>query len=104
MKAENLIAFVFVALYLAFAVVWVMQFQRRIEPALRARIGQMLGFRIIDAFKGRGKSWQAAGDAPRNMGCLLLFWELVVKFGVGVLPLFAALLVMGLVMFALFDQ
>jgi hypothetical protein len=104
MKAENLIALVFVALYLAFAVVWVMQFQRRIEPALRARIGQMLGFRIVDAFSGRSKSWRAAGDAPRNTGCTLLFWELMVKYGVGVLPLFLGLLLMGLVMFALFDK
>ncbi len=101
---DTLIPLILVVLYLIFAVVWVMQFRQRMEPALRQRIGRMLGVTIVWQQQGRNQGWVIRGTSGRGKGCILLFWEVVVNWGLGVLPLFVALLVMGLLMFAIFEK
>lgn len=99
-----LLSYVFVAAYLLFAVFWVRRFSQRVEPAMRERIGRMLGRRINRRGTGRSSGWYWAGEGPRRSGCLLLFWEFVVNFGCAAGPLFGALLIMGLLMFALYGN
>jgi len=98
----DLIPLIIVIAYLAFVVIWITQFNKRIEPWLRERIGNMLHVKIVRRQHFRTISWEAAGDAPRGVGCLISFWEFVVTFVVGAGTVFLALLVMGLVMFAIY--
>ncbi|MEO8607364.1 MAG: hypothetical protein ABI690_05760 [Chloroflexota bacterium] len=98
----DLVPIIVVAGYLAFVVVWITQFNKRIEPWLRARIGWMLHVEIVRRQHFRNISWEAAGDAPRGTGCLISLWEFVVTFVVGAGMVFFALLVMGLIMFAIY--
>lgn len=98
----DLIPIIAVVLYLAFVIVWMMQFNKRIEPWMRDRIGKRLGVKIVRRQSGRNVSWAAVGDAPRGKGCLIFFWEFVVTFVIGAGTVFFALLVMGLIMFAIY--
>ena len=98
----DLIPIVAVAVYLAFVVIWITQFNKRIEPWLRERIGKRLHVKIVRRQHFRTVSWEAAGGASRETGCLISFWEFVVTFVVGAGMVFFALLVMGLIMFAIY--
>jgi hypothetical protein len=88
--------------YLAFAVVWVMQFNKRIEPWLRGQIGKMLGVKIAYSGGFRRSSWKAVGEAASGTGCLIAFWEFVVTFIIGGGVVFLGLLVTGLILFSIY--
>lgn len=97
------IPILFVILFLSFVIGWILLFNRRVEPWLRERIGRKLGVRINRRIRFRSSGWEAVGATRPSTGCLVTFWEVVIEFGLGVGPIFLALLVMGLALFAIYD-
>jgi hypothetical protein len=89
--------------YLAFAVVWMNLFNKRLEPWMRARIGKMLGVKIVYGGGFRRTSWKAVGEAAPGTGCLITFWEIVVTFIIGGGMVFLGLLVTGLILFSIYE-
>jgi hypothetical protein len=100
----DLLPIVLVALYFLSVFGWIRLFYRRLEPRIRARIGRILGVEIVWRIEGfRRGGWSAMGGSSTGTGCLIAFWEMVVVYAMGALPIFFLLLVLGLFMFAIYD-
>lgn len=56
--------------------VWYWQFNRRIEPHLRAMVARRFNVEI-----SRGVHWRARDQ--RGKGCQLVFWEFLIIFVIG---------------------
>jgi hypothetical protein len=100
MKLDVLPALLLTILFLAFVLVWVPQYHKRLEPWMRDRIGRMLGFRIRNNVSFYNRGWTPAPDAPRGSGCVVLFWEFGVVLGCAAAPIFLALTLLVLILMA----
>lgn len=101
---SNLIAIILVIAFLTFAIFWAFYANRRLRPLLRQKLGHLLGVNINERFIGRGnQAWIISGQATRGQSCLVTGTQLAVDFGCVVMPIFCALLTMGLLMFALLE-
>jgi hypothetical protein len=96
------IGVILVFAYFGFMIFWLPFASRRLEPKLRDAIGRRLGIRIVrgTGVKG-GLNWQVEGKKQANKGCQLVMWEGIAVLILFIAPIFLALSVLGVLLFAL---
>ncbi len=76
--------------------IWLWQFNRRIEPRLRGMVARRFNVEIT-----RGTHWRVSDS--RGAGCQLFLWEFLVVFVIGACVPLLILAVMFLALFAIYD-
>ncbi len=90
------IGVILVFAYFGFMIWWLPFANRRLEPAIRERIGKRMGIRIVrgDGFR-KGLNWQVSGKEQTGRGCQLMLWEGFTVVALYILPIFLALALLG---------
>lgn len=91
----------FAVIYIGLVITWVLFFTRRLRPWSQRKLGDYLGFTIVERIHFRNRSWEIKEPHTWRQGCFVMIVQSAVDFGCLAGPIFMLLGVIGIIMIVL---